>query len=179
MTIVNKDLHIHKNADGLSRWPLPNNIDNPSYYPEEASPKIPIEGISVTDLNTTFFEELSHKTSIHPSTNKTTAIIEKRWNRKLPQDSLRKDLVEIHATAASFKGMLEKTIKHAIRCMEDSFAYSKDKWDKSHATQYFEVGGLVLESTTNFNNIKDVKSSKTPLQVLLLSRPSIEKILLK
>ncbi|MBW0563775.1 hypothetical protein O181_103490, partial [Austropuccinia psidii MF-1] len=57
MTIVHKDGNVHKNADGLSRWPLPNDIDNPAYVPEEASPQIPIEGISVTDLNTTFFEE--------------------------------------------------------------------------------------------------------------------------
>ncbi|MBW0567953.1 hypothetical protein O181_107668 [Austropuccinia psidii MF-1] len=58
MTIVHKDGNVHKNADGLSRWPLPNNIDNPAYVPEKASPHIPIEGISVTDLNTTFFEEV-------------------------------------------------------------------------------------------------------------------------
>ncbi|MBW0578758.1 hypothetical protein O181_118473, partial [Austropuccinia psidii MF-1] len=60
MTIVHKDGNIHKNADGLSRWPLPNNIGNPAYVPEEASPQIPIEGISVTDLKTTFFEEVRH-----------------------------------------------------------------------------------------------------------------------
>ncbi|MBW0527713.1 hypothetical protein O181_067428 [Austropuccinia psidii MF-1] len=58
MTIVPKEGNIHKNADGLRRWPLPDNIDNPAYVPEEASPQITIEGISVTDLNTTFFEEL-------------------------------------------------------------------------------------------------------------------------
>ncbi|MBW0578449.1 hypothetical protein O181_118164 [Austropuccinia psidii MF-1] len=58
MTIVHKDGNIHKNADGLSRWPLPKNIDNPDYVPEEASPQIPIEGISVIDLNTTFSEEV-------------------------------------------------------------------------------------------------------------------------
>ncbi|MBW0531294.1 hypothetical protein O181_071009 [Austropuccinia psidii MF-1] len=58
MTIVHKDGKINKNEDGLSRWPLPNNIDNPSYVPEGASPQIPIEEISVTDLNTTFFEEV-------------------------------------------------------------------------------------------------------------------------
>ncbi|MBW0574677.1 hypothetical protein O181_114392 [Austropuccinia psidii MF-1] len=58
MTIVHKNGSIHKNADGLSRWELPNNIDNPAYLPEEASPQIRIEGISVTDLNTTFFEEV-------------------------------------------------------------------------------------------------------------------------
>ncbi|MBW0558656.1 hypothetical protein O181_098371 [Austropuccinia psidii MF-1] len=58
MNIVHKDGNILKNADGLRRWPLANNIDNPAYVPEEASPQIPIEGISVTDLNTTFLEEV-------------------------------------------------------------------------------------------------------------------------
>ncbi|MBW0592853.1 hypothetical protein O181_132568 [Austropuccinia psidii MF-1] len=58
MTIFHKDGNIHKNADGLSQWPLPNDIDNTAYVPEEASPQIPIEVISVTDLNTTFFEEV-------------------------------------------------------------------------------------------------------------------------
>ncbi|MBW0513183.1 hypothetical protein O181_052898 [Austropuccinia psidii MF-1] len=190
ITIFHKDGNIHKNSDGLRRWPLPKNIDNPAYLPEEASPKIPIEGISVTDLITTFFEEvrssytqdkhcsilcqlltkdckynslinasdeiwkklyyegrfylldayhpqtdglaermiqtledmvrvsayglefkdcdgfthdwgtllpaleLAYKISIHASTNQTPAILEKGCNPKLPQNSLRKDLVE-------------------------------------------------------------------------------------
>ncbi|MBW0568416.1 hypothetical protein O181_108131 [Austropuccinia psidii MF-1] len=157
MTIVHKDGNIHKNADGLSRWPRPNNIHNAVYVPGEASPKIPIEGISVTDLNTTFFEE---KTYIHSSTNKTPAILEKGWNPKLPQDSLRKGLVEMHPTVASFKEMLEKTTKNGVRYMEDSFAYAKNKWNKSHATPDFKVGDLVLVSTTNFNNIKGCKKLK-------------------
>ncbi|MBW0573491.1 hypothetical protein O181_113206 [Austropuccinia psidii MF-1] len=46
--------------------------------------------------------ELAYKTSIHASTNQTPAILEKRWNPSLPQDSLRKYLIEIHPTAASF-----------------------------------------------------------------------------
>ncbi|MBW0587393.1 hypothetical protein O181_127108 [Austropuccinia psidii MF-1] len=50
--------------------------------------------------------------------------------------------------------MLEKARKHAVRCMEDSFAYAKDKWHKSHATPDFKMGDLILVSTTNFNNIK-------------------------
>ncbi|MBW0490613.1 hypothetical protein O181_030328 [Austropuccinia psidii MF-1] len=41
--------------------------------------------------------------------------------------------------------------------MEDSFAYYKDKWDKSDATPYFKVGDLVLVSTNTFNNIKCCK----------------------
>ncbi|MBW0511777.1 hypothetical protein O181_051492 [Austropuccinia psidii MF-1] len=58
MTIFQKNGNIHKNAYVLRRCPLPDNIDNPAYVPEETSPQIPIEGISVTDLNTTFFEEV-------------------------------------------------------------------------------------------------------------------------
>ncbi|MBW0588736.1 hypothetical protein O181_128451 [Austropuccinia psidii MF-1] len=56
--------------------------------------------------------------------------------------------------------MLDKTRKHALRCMEDSFAYSKYKWDKSHATPDFKVGYLQLLSTTNFNEIKGCKKLK-------------------
>ncbi|MBW0522172.1 hypothetical protein O181_061887 [Austropuccinia psidii MF-1] len=58
MTIVHKDSNIHKNAERLRRWPLSNYIDKPAYVPKEASPQIPIEGISVTYLNTTSFEEV-------------------------------------------------------------------------------------------------------------------------
>ncbi|MBW0565024.1 hypothetical protein O181_104739 [Austropuccinia psidii MF-1] len=58
MTIFHKDGNNHKNADGLRRWQLPNNIDNPAYVPDEASPQISIEGISITDLNSPFFEEV-------------------------------------------------------------------------------------------------------------------------
>ncbi|MBW0557105.1 hypothetical protein O181_096820 [Austropuccinia psidii MF-1] len=51
-------------------------------------------------------QTLEDMTSIHASTNKTPAILEKGWNLKLPQDSLRKALVEITPTATSFKGVL-------------------------------------------------------------------------
>ncbi|MBW0571011.1 hypothetical protein O181_110726 [Austropuccinia psidii MF-1] len=56
--------------------------------------------------------------------------------------------------------MLEKARKNSIRCMEDSFAYAKEKWDESHATPDFEVGDLVILSTTKFNNIKGCKKLK-------------------
>ncbi|MBW0514208.1 hypothetical protein O181_053923 [Austropuccinia psidii MF-1] len=107
-----------------------------------------------------FTLELAYKKYINSSTNQTSAILEKQWNTKLPQDSLRKDFVEIHPTASSFKRILDKARENAIRCMEDSFAYAKDKWDKSHATPDFKVGDLVRLSTTNFNNIKGCKNLK-------------------
>ncbi|MBW0498458.1 hypothetical protein O181_038173 [Austropuccinia psidii MF-1] len=58
ISIEKKDRNIHKNADGISKWPSPNDIENTAYVPEEASPKTPIEGISFTGLNTTYFKEL-------------------------------------------------------------------------------------------------------------------------
>ncbi|MBW0549101.1 hypothetical protein O181_088816 [Austropuccinia psidii MF-1] len=44
--------------------------------------------------------------------------------------------------------------------MEDSSEYAKDKGDKSHATQDFKVGDLVLGSTTHFIKIKAIKKLK-------------------
>ncbi|MBW0565132.1 hypothetical protein O181_104847 [Austropuccinia psidii MF-1] len=106
-------------------------------------------------------QTMKEMTSIHASTNQTPGILEKGRNPKLPQDSLRKDLFDLHPKAASFEEMLYKARKNAVRCMEDSFSYAKDKWDKSHATPHFKVGNLVLVSTTNFNNIKGCKKLKS------------------
>ncbi|MBW0464366.1 hypothetical protein O181_004081 [Austropuccinia psidii MF-1] len=61
MPIVHEDGNIHKNVDGLSRWELPNDIESCSYVPEEDSLQIKIEVLSVTDLNTTLFEEVRNR----------------------------------------------------------------------------------------------------------------------
>ncbi|MBW0554169.1 hypothetical protein O181_093884 [Austropuccinia psidii MF-1] len=91
MNIVHKDLNIHKNADGLSRWPLLNNIDNPAYVPEEASPQIPIEGISVRDLNTTFFEEARNSYT----QDKNCSILCQLFNKNCKDNSLIHALDEV------------------------------------------------------------------------------------
>ncbi|MBW0461029.1 hypothetical protein O181_000744 [Austropuccinia psidii MF-1] len=52
--------------------------------------------------------ELSYKTSIHSSTGKTPEMLEKGWNPRIPYDTLKKDLVDIHLTESSFKIMLDK-----------------------------------------------------------------------
>ncbi|MBW0587272.1 hypothetical protein O181_126987 [Austropuccinia psidii MF-1] len=88
--------------------------------------------------------ELADRTSIHSSTGKPPAILEKRWNPRLPYDTLRKDLVNIHPTASSFKIMLDKARHHGNRCMQDSFKYEKERWDKSHKPPDFKIGDLVL-----------------------------------
>ncbi|MBW0574653.1 hypothetical protein O181_114368 [Austropuccinia psidii MF-1] len=104
--------------------------------------------------------ELEYKTYINSSDNQNLAILEEGLNHRLSQDSLRKNLVEIHPTASSFKGIVDKAIKYAVRCMEGSFAYAKDKWDKLHDTPYFKIGDLVILSTTKSNNIKGFKKLK-------------------
>ena len=87
-------------------------------------------------------------------------MLEKGWNPRLPQDSLRKDLIDIHPTASSFKTMLDNARKHATRCMNDSHEYNKQRWDKSHKEPNFKIGDMVLVSTINFNNIKGPRKLK-------------------
>ncbi|MBW0512801.1 hypothetical protein O181_052516 [Austropuccinia psidii MF-1] len=104
--------------------------------------------------------ELAYKTSVHSSTGQTPAMLEKGWNPRLPADTLRKDWIDIHPKASSFKIMLY-TVKHnAKQSMNDAFDYEKQKWDKSHKVPDFKVGELVLVSTLNFTNIKSQKKLK-------------------
>ncbi|MBW0527459.1 hypothetical protein O181_067174 [Austropuccinia psidii MF-1] len=58
MPILHQDVNIHKNADGFSRWTLPNTPDNTAYVSTSAGTQIPIEGINITDLGTEFLEEV-------------------------------------------------------------------------------------------------------------------------
>ncbi|MBW0509120.1 hypothetical protein O181_048835 [Austropuccinia psidii MF-1] len=59
--------------------------------------------------------ELAYKTSVQSSTGQTPAMLEKGWNPRLPEDTLRKKLIEIHPTASSFKIMLDKMKHHATQ----------------------------------------------------------------
>ncbi|MBW0571956.1 hypothetical protein O181_111671 [Austropuccinia psidii MF-1] len=104
--------------------------------------------------------ELAYKTSIHASTGKTPAILETGWNPKLPVDTLKKDLVDIHPNASIFKLLLDKVRHHANESMNHAFEYAKQKWDKSHKTPQFKVGDLIIVSNLNFNNIKSSKKLK-------------------
>ncbi|MBW0540770.1 hypothetical protein O181_080485 [Austropuccinia psidii MF-1] len=85
---------------------------------------------------------------------------EKGWNLKLPVDTLKKDLVDIHPTASSFKSLLDEVRHHANQSMNYAFEYAKQKWDKSHKTPELVVGDLILVSTLSFNNIKGPRKLK-------------------
>ncbi|MBW0546940.1 hypothetical protein O181_086655 [Austropuccinia psidii MF-1] len=104
--------------------------------------------------------ELAYKTSIHASTGKTPAMLEKGWNPKLPVHTLKKDLVDINPTASSFKFLLDKVSHHAKQSINYAFEYAKKKWDKIHKSPEFKVGYLILVSTLSFNNIKAPKKLK-------------------
>ncbi|MBW0482039.1 hypothetical protein O181_021754 [Austropuccinia psidii MF-1] len=124
--------------------------------------------------------ELANKTSIHYSTCKTPAMLEKGWNLRLTYDTLKKDLINIHPTTRSFIIILDKARHHANKCMQDYFKYSKERWDKSHKPPDFEVGDLVLVSTLIFNNIKGPKNFKYsilgPFMIRALHYPNAVKL---
>ncbi|MBW0569505.1 hypothetical protein O181_109220 [Austropuccinia psidii MF-1] len=104
--------------------------------------------------------ELAYKTSIHCSTCKMVAMLEKCWNTRSPYETLKKDLVEIHLTGRSYKIMLDKERHPSERCMQDSFKYAKERWGKNHMPFDFKVGDLVLVSSLRFNNMKGPKKLK-------------------
>ncbi|MBW0537893.1 hypothetical protein O181_077608 [Austropuccinia psidii MF-1] len=113
MTIVHKDGNIHKNADGLSRWPLPNNIESPAHVPEEASQQIPIEGISVTDLNTTFFKQVRNSYT----QDKNCSILSQLLNEDCKDNSL------IHALDEVWKKSYDEGRFHLL----DGIIYHRTK----------------------------------------------------
>ncbi|MBW0491426.1 hypothetical protein O181_031141 [Austropuccinia psidii MF-1] len=104
--------------------------------------------------------ELSYKTSVHSSTGKTPAMLEKGWNPRLPEDTLQKELIDIHPTASRIKITIDKVKHHAKQSLDYAFDYAKQKWDKSHKVPDFKVGDLVLVSTLNFDKIKRPKELK-------------------
>ncbi|MBW0567874.1 hypothetical protein O181_107589 [Austropuccinia psidii MF-1] len=77
MTIVNNARNIHKNAEGLSRWELPNTPDSPAYSPTGAEPQTPIEGIHLTDVWTNFFEAVRESYKLDINCHILTSLIEK------------------------------------------------------------------------------------------------------
>ncbi|MBW0547919.1 hypothetical protein O181_087634 [Austropuccinia psidii MF-1] len=101
--------------------------------------------------------QLAYRNSIHASMGKNPAMLEKGWNPKLPLDTLKKDLVDIHPNASCFKLLLDKVRNHANKIMTDAFEYAKQKWDKMQKNPEFKVGDLILISTLKFNNIKGPK----------------------
>ncbi|MBW0467881.1 hypothetical protein O181_007596 [Austropuccinia psidii MF-1] len=73
MTILDKAKNIQNNANGLSRWALPNKPENSA----NAEPQIPIEGSNTTDLETELFEEVRESYKKDNNLNILTFLLEK------------------------------------------------------------------------------------------------------
>ncbi|MBW0489793.1 hypothetical protein O181_029508 [Austropuccinia psidii MF-1] len=87
-------------------------------------------------------------------------MLKKGWNPRNPEDTLRKNLIDIHPTASSFKMMLDKVKNHEKQNINEAFDYAKQKWDNGHKVKDLKVGDSVLVATLNFNNIKGPKKFK-------------------
>ncbi|MBW0556703.1 hypothetical protein O181_096418 [Austropuccinia psidii MF-1] len=81
-------------------------------------------------------------------------MLEKGWKLRLPADTLRKEVIEIHPAYCGLKLILDKVKHHSRTSMDYSFGYAKQKLNKSHKLPDFKVGNLVLVSTLSLNNIK-------------------------
>ncbi|MBW0520119.1 hypothetical protein O181_059834 [Austropuccinia psidii MF-1] len=72
--------------------------------------------------------------------------------------------------------MLGKARYHEKRCLQDSFKYVKERWDKSHKPPEFKIGDLVIVSTLTFNNIIGPKKLKDsfagPFMIKALNGPN-------
>ncbi|MBW0514585.1 hypothetical protein O181_054300 [Austropuccinia psidii MF-1] len=97
-------------------------------------------------------------------------MLEKGWNPRCAYDTLKKDLVDIHPKENSFKIILDKERNHSNRCMQDSFKYAKEIWDKGHKPPEFKVGDLVLVITLKLNSIKFPKKLKDSFSGLFMIR---------
>ncbi|MBW0539700.1 hypothetical protein O181_079415 [Austropuccinia psidii MF-1] len=102
---------------------------------------------------------LAYSTSVHPSTGKTPAIIEKGWNPRLPGDTLRKDLIDIDPTASSFKIILDKVKNHSKKVQMMLFTMQNRSGTRVISTR-LQSRELALVSTLNFYDIKGQKQLK-------------------
>ncbi|MBW0548928.1 hypothetical protein O181_088643 [Austropuccinia psidii MF-1] len=70
--------------------------------------------------------------------------------------------------------MLDKARKHAVRCMEDSFAYAKDKWGCKNLKDSFE-GPFVIKALHGGNavdvELSEELSNKHPTSPVSLIKP--------
>ncbi|KAI7959012.1 hypothetical protein MJO28_002803 [Puccinia striiformis f. sp. tritici] len=105
--------------------------------------------------------EVAYSTSIHSTTGKAPALLEKGWLPNLPKDFLKPDSqVNVHPTALAYGKMFDKARTHAEQCITDATLYNKERWDKSHKQPEFKIGDQVLISTTNFTNLSGPKKMR-------------------
>jgi hypothetical protein len=104
--------------------------------------------------------ELAYSTSIHSTTGKPPALLEKGWMPNLPRDFIKQGQIDIHPTAGTYSKMFDNSRKHDEQRIVESTNYNKERWDKSHKAPEFKVGDQVLICTTNFTNLAGPKKMR-------------------
>ncbi|MBW0588594.1 hypothetical protein O181_128309 [Austropuccinia psidii MF-1] len=95
-------------------------------------------------------------------------MLEKRWNPKLPVDTLKKDLAHIYPNSSSFDLIIDRVRHHKNQSITDPFEYAKQKWDKSNNIPEFKVGDLILVPNLKLSNIKAPKKFKACFSELFI-----------
>jgi hypothetical protein len=124
MTIIHRAGNIHKNADGLSRWALPNTSDNPAYDPDDEI-NVPIMGIHTSDLDEEFYGLIREKYKL----DKNSSIICNALKKDYKNEGLISQLEEpwkkglIEGRFSLYDGLLYHRTKHSsvivLTCRED------------------------------------------------------------
>lgn len=97
--------------------------------------------------------EYAYNSSVHTTTGKTPFELERGWVPHMPRDLLLSKAVTLHPSAERFQKMVLSAEKHASQCIQDSVAYNKERWDRSHRDHDIAIGDWVLVSTVNFQNL--------------------------
>ncbi|MBW0516492.1 hypothetical protein O181_056207 [Austropuccinia psidii MF-1] len=123
--------------------------------------------------------QLAYNTSQHPTTGKTPALVQKRWNLLLPMDHLKQNVLTIHPTAQYFHEMRKRACDTAAKCIAEEKEYNKKTWDKSDMEPKFKEGDKVSVSTLNFNKPKGTKKMRDsfvgPFTIMkLIGKTSVE-----
>ncbi|MBW0497295.1 hypothetical protein O181_037010 [Austropuccinia psidii MF-1] len=122
MTIDHKSVNIHENSDGLSRWVLPNTLDNPAYVSTNAETQFPIELINITDVETGFFEKPRESYKQYRNCHILNCLLDNYWKYSALANSLDyiRKISSDNGRCHLFNGILYHRSKHTFSMVVSS-----------------------------------------------------------